>query len=146
MDQDIRWQQRLANYRSALGQLERAVKLAQEKTLSELEKQGLIQAFEFTHELAWNVMKDYAHFQGNILVAGSRDATREAFALGLVVDGAGWMEMIKSRNQTSHTYNLEIAEEIVDKIIERYFSLFKAFETVMLEKKAGEELDELDRR
>ncbi len=137
MDKGIRWQQRLENYRNALKQLENAVRLAQEKELSELEKQGLIQAFEFTHELAWNLMKDYAHFQGNTLLAGSRDATREAFALNLITDGAGWMEMIKSRNQSSHTYNLEIAEDIVKKIRDRYFSLFKAFETVMIEKKKG---------
>lgn len=137
MDQDIRWQQRLENYRNALKQLENAVTLAQEKELSELEKQGLIQTFEFTHELAWNVMKDFARFQGNTLVAGSRDATREAFALNLITDGAGWMEMIKSRNQSSHTYNLEIAEDIVEKIIDRYFGLFKTFETVMTGKKEG---------
>ncbi|KOH43192.1 nucleotidyltransferase substrate binding protein [Sunxiuqinia dokdonensis] len=137
MDKDIRWQQRLENYRNALKQLENAVTLAQEKALSELEKQGLIQAFEFTHELAWNVMKDYAHFQGNALVAGSRDATREAFALNLIADGPGWMEMIKSRNQSSHTYNMEIAEDLVEKIMNRYSGLFKAFETVMIEKRDG---------
>lgn len=137
MDKDIRWQQRLDNYRNALKQLENAVTLGQEKELSELEKQGLIQAFEFTHELAWNVMKDYAHFQGNVLVAGSRDATREAFALNLIADGSGWMEMIKSRNQSSHTYNMEIAEDLVEKIMTRYFGLFKAFEKVMIEKRAG---------
>lgn len=137
MAKDIRWQQRLQNYRNALKQLENAVRLAQAKELSELEKQGLIQAFEFTHELAWNVMKDYAHFQGNSLLAGSRDATREAFAQNLIADGAGWMEMIKSRNQSSHTYNLEIAEDLVEKIVDRYFNLFKAFESVMIEKREG---------
>jgi len=135
MAKDIRWQQRLQNYRNALKQLENAVRLAQAKELSELEKQGLIQAFEFTHELAWNVMKDYAHFQGDALLAGSRDTTREAFAQHLIADGAGWMEMIKSRNQSSHTYNLEIAEDLVEKIVDRYFDLFKAFESVMIEKR-----------
>ena len=134
MDQDIRWQQRLENFNKALLQLGRAVRLSQEKDLNELEKQGLIQAFEFTHELAWNVMKDYAHFQGNSLVAGSRDATREAFRLNLIADGAGWMEMIKSRNQSSHTYNLEIAEEIVDRITGAYYDLFTAFAKTMAEK------------
>ena len=104
------------------------------RELSELEKQGLIQTFEFTHELAWNVMKDYAHFQGNSLLAGSRDATREAFAQYLIADGAGWMEMIKSRNQSSHTYDLEIAEDLVEKIVDHYFNLFKAFKSVMIEK------------
>ena len=67
-------------------------------------KEGLIQRFEYTHELAWNVMKDYAVYQGNSNVGGSRDASREAFQMNLVTDGQVWMDMISSRNKTSHTY------------------------------------------
>ena len=101
--------------------------LAHQRPLSDLEKQGLIQAFEFTHELAWNVMKDFFAYQGNVSIMGSRDAVREAFAKGLVEDGEGWMEMIKSRNQTSHTYNQEIADAIVERILTSYFPLFESF-------------------
>ena len=126
-DLDIRWQQRLSNYAKALQQLGNAVATSQQRPLSDLEKQGLIQAFEFTHELAWNVMKDYFAFQGNPAITGSRDAAREAFQKGLVGDGEGWMEMIKSRNQTSHTYQQKIADEIAGMIVERYFPLFEAF-------------------
>ncbi len=125
--QDIRWEQRLANYSTALAQLAKAVELAGQRPLSDLEKQGLIQAFEFTHELAWNVMKDYFIYQGNSSITGSRDATRESFNKGLIADGEGWMEMIKSRNLSSHTYNQNVAEEIVDKIITQYHALFQAF-------------------
>jgi len=124
---DIRWQQRLNNYGKALAQLTKAVELGRQRALSELEKQGLIQAFEFTHELAWNVMKDYFEYQGNTSITGSRDATREAFQRGLVVDGEGWMEMIKSRNQTSHTYNEKVADEISSRIMDLYASLFDDF-------------------
>lgn len=124
---DIRWQQRLANYSKALDQLGNAIAISQQRPLSELEKQGLIQAFEFTHELAWNVMKDYFAYQGNPAITGSRDAAREAFQKGLVEDGEGWMEMIKSRNQTSHTYQQKIADEIAGKIIRQYFQLFQVF-------------------
>ena len=123
----IRWQQRLMNYEKALSQLESAVRLAKERSLSELETQGLIQAFEFTHELAWNVMKDYFFYQGNSSITGSRDAVREAFQKGLIVDGEGWMEMLMSRNQTSHTYNICVANEIAEKIISQYAILFDAF-------------------
>jgi len=126
-DPDIRWQQRLANYARALAQLTRAVELASTRELSELERQGLIQAFEFTHELAWNVMKDYFAYQGNSAITGSRDAAREAFNRGLVENGEGWMEMIRSRNQTSHTYNEEVAKEIAGRIISLYHELFQAF-------------------
>lgn len=135
--QDIRWQQRLSNYSTALAQLTKAVDLAGQRSLSDLEKQGLIQAFEFTHELAWNVMKDFFAFQGNFSITGSRDAVRESFNKGLVTDGEGWMEMIKSRNQSSHTYNQKIAEEIVDKIVSRYHALFQTFLLRMQEFRAS---------
>lgn len=125
--QDIRWEQRLANYSTALAQLTKAVDLAGQRPLSDLEQQGLIQAFEFTHELAWNVMKDYFAFQGNQSITGSRDAVRESFNKGLIEDGEGWMEMIKSRNQSSHTYNQNVAEEIVGKVLGQYHPLFQAF-------------------
>ena len=124
---DIRWQQRLMNYEKALSQLISAVNLSKQRRLSELEKQGLIQAFEFTHELAWNVMKDYFVYQGNTSITGSRDAVRESFHKGLITDGDGWMEMIMSRNQTSHTYNIQVANDIVEKIINHYSTLFKDF-------------------
>ena len=124
---DIRWQQRLANYIQALTQLGNAVTTHNQRPLSELEKLGLIQAFEFTHELAWNVMKDYLAYQGTPDITGSRDAVREAFQKGLVEDGEDWMEMIKSRNQTSHTYQQKVADEIAEKIVERYFPLFQHF-------------------
>ncbi len=127
MTQDIRWQQRLANYARALATLAAAADLAGRRPLSDLEKQGLIQAFEFTHELAWNVMRDYFLYQGNPAITGSRDATREAFNKGLVADGEGWMDMIRSRNQTSHTYNQAVADEITRFILQRYHPLFRDF-------------------
>ena len=125
--QDIRWQQRFQNFEKAFSLLEQAVNLSKGRSLNELEEQGLIQRFEFTHELAWNVLKDYFEYQGNTAITGSRDATREAFNKGLVKDGEGWMEMIKSRNQSSHTYNQEVADEITEKIIQQYYALFAEF-------------------
>jgi nucleotidyltransferase substrate binding protein (TIGR01987 family) len=126
-DQGIRWQQRLGNYAQALQKLTDAVELANQRPLTPLEQQGLIQAFKFTHELAWNVMKDYFYWQGNAGITGSRDATRDAFAKAIVDDGEGWMEMIKSRNQSSHTYNQQIAEQIAEQVVRRYHPLFLDF-------------------
>lgn len=128
---DIRWHQRHSNYKKALAQLGDAVELAQKRVLSDLEKQGLIQAFEFTHELAWNVIKDYFIYQGNTNITGSRDATREAFEKGLIEDGEDWMEMIISRNQSSHTYNQATANKISESVINSYYSLFKKFQDRM---------------
>jgi nucleotidyltransferase substrate binding protein (TIGR01987 family) len=129
---DIRWKQRFSNFVKALQKLEEAVLYVQNDSLSEnttfvlneIIKEGLIQRFEYTHELAWNVMKDYGNYQGNSEIGGSRDATREAFKLQLFTDGHIWMDMIKSRNETSHTYNQELADEIYDKIINLYFPDF----------------------
>ena len=129
--EDIRWKQRLNHYRKALLQLKKGVELSRLRPLSEIEQQGLIQAFEFTHELAWNVMKDFFEYQGNFTIMGSRDAIREAFLRNLIADGDGWMEMIKSRNQSSHTYNQEIADEIAGNVIFVYFKLFVEFEQRM---------------
>jgi nucleotidyltransferase substrate binding protein (TIGR01987 family) len=103
--------------------------------LNEMIKEGLIQRFECTHELAWNVMKDYAEYQGNSNIGGSRVASREAFKLQLVSNGDVWMDIIGSRNKTSHTYNEEITNEIYVKILNEYYQAFLGFIIVMQEKK-----------
>lgn len=126
MTQDIRWQQRFNNYQKALQSLSRAVTLSEQRQLSELEQQGLIQGFEFTHELAWNVLKDYLEAQGIVGLIGSKNATREAFKNALIVDGEAWMDMIKARNLTSHTYNIEVAASIVQDILQRFYPAFAA--------------------
>lgn len=120
---DSHWQQRFDNYRRALSQL---TKFIQHGELNELEEQGLIQVFEYTHELAWNTLKDYLQAKGNPNIHGSRDATREAFKLDIIRDGETWMDMIKDRNQTSHTYNEDTAKRIVTNIRTRFFAEFVA--------------------
>lgn len=152
--EDIRWEQRFSNFNKAISKLEESVEyikynfLDKEDDLDsedlgyvvdELIKEGLIQRFEYTHELAWNVMKDYAFFQGNSTIGGSRDATREAFKLQIIDNADIWMDMIQSRNKTSHTYNEETANEIFSKIINDYFPLFLNFRKVMEEKRSGEQ-------
>jgi nucleotidyltransferase substrate binding protein (TIGR01987 family) len=126
-DADIRWQQRFSNYQRAFAQLAGAIALAQQRLLSPLEQQGLIQAFEFTQELAWLVMKDYLNYQGITAITGSRDAIRAAFRLGLVEDGEGWMDTIKSRNQAAHTYDETTANALAAVIANRYLRLFRDF-------------------
>jgi len=121
MTQDIHWKQRFANYQNALSQL---TKFIEKGELNELEEQGLIQAFEYTHELAWNVLRDYLLEKGQQNFYGSKDATRAAFKLELIRDGESWMDMIRDRNRTSHTYNRETAISIANNIKQRFFSLF----------------------
>lgn len=126
--EDIRWIQRLNHFSKALSQL---TKFIEKGVLNELEQQGLIQAFEYTYELAWNTLKDYFEDQGETSIYGSRDAFRLGFKRGLLENGEIWMEMVKSRTLTSHTYNEDIAEKIAADIVNRYFSEFVALETKM---------------
>lgn len=120
--QDVRWIQRFKHFEQAYAQLEKAVELSKKRPLSELEEQGIIQTFEFTHELAWNVLKDFLEEQGVRGLYGSKDSSREAFKRGLIENGDTWMGMIQSRNLTSHTYNRNITQKIVQAILENYYT------------------------
>jgi len=124
MAQDIRWRQRFDNFQRALHQLTQAMALKAQRPLSDLEQQGLIQGFEFIHELAWNVLKDYLEMEGIQGLVGSRSTAREAFKRGLVLDGEVWMDMIEKRHLSSHTYNQAVADIMVVSIAERYYPAF----------------------
>lgn len=139
MDSDIRWHQRLQNFKAVFTEFQEAIELNEQRPLSKLEEQGLIQAFEYTYELSWNTIKDFYKAQGETDIQGSRDAIRLAFRRGLIQQGVTWMEMIKSRTLTSHTYNRETAKLIVNQIINGYFTEIKALLTT-LEKKQKDEL------
>ena len=122
VNHDIRWVQRFANFKKALRQLQKFIDKGE---LSELEKQGLIKAFENTFELAWNTLKDFLEYKGQADIYGSRDVIRQAFKFDLIGDGESWMDMFKSRNKTSHTYNEETAQEICRAVQNVYYSLFQ---------------------
>jgi nucleotidyltransferase substrate binding protein (TIGR01987 family) len=126
---DIRWQQRFANFEKAFLLLKDSVENTQNP--SDLEKEGIIQRFEFTHELAWKVMKDFLSYKGITGIIGSRDATRHAFQNNLITDGQVWMNMIESRNVTVHTYDSKILQVEYKKITNLYFSAFESFYTIM---------------
>lgn len=134
-NKDIRWIQRFTNYRKALAKLSQAVAIIAGQhdgraDIDDLMKEGLIQRFEYTHELAWKVMKDYAEYQGYTEVRGSRDAFRQALQMG-IIDDAGWMDSIEDRNLTSHNYDEGVAEEVYQAIVHKYYPLFVRFEQAM---------------
>lgn len=149
-EQDIRWLQRFSNYNKALDKLSEAVQkvkqdyswddgndISTDHFLDDIIKEGIIQRFEYTYELAWNVMKDYFRFQGNTNITGSKDAIREAFSNRLVTNGELWMEMIQSRIKTSHTYNEEVADAIFQKIMNEYHPAFLRFRETMEKFRSG---------
>lgn len=97
MDPDIRRQQRFQNCFRAFRRLSFAVELAGQRHLPDLEKQKVIQSFEFVHESGWNILKDYLEFQGHIGLMGFRDTPREAFRRGhlrRVRDGSGYLQAV----------------------------------------------------
>ncbi len=122
---DIRWKQRFQNFKNALAQLAEGVEIATERDLSKLESQGLIKAFEFVYELSWNTIKDYYKYEGISDIQGPRDAFNQAIKNGLVKNGETWMKMIVSRNRVSHGYDEQVANRIIDKIINSYIAEFE---------------------
>lgn len=134
--QDVRWKQRFENYHRALERLTRAIQILDEDTERDedernLMRTGVVKSFEFTLELAWNVMKDYAEYQGYKDIHGSRDALRKAFSIGLVEDDR-WMNSIADRNLASHDYDESVMDNVYSSILSVYHPLFKAFEQKML--------------
>lgn len=135
---DIRWEQRFSNYVKAFDKLSKAVEIVKRSIdekedvddINELQREGLIQRFEYTHELAWNVISDYAKYQGYQDIKGSRDAIRYGLEHNLI-SSKEWMNTISDRNKTSHTYNEETADDVINDIIDTYYPLFLGFRTSM---------------
>lgn len=133
MEADIRWKQRLSNYNKAIATLKSAVDLSKKRELSDLEKQGTIQGFEFCFELAWNVMKDYLEEKGIGGIIGSKDAIRHAHKNNLIDDGQIWMDMLRDRNLASHVYDEVTANALFSVIINSYYAQMEILSVKMLD-------------
>lgn len=120
-----RWKQRLGTFQRALSRLEEVVKLQEERQLSPLEKDGMVQRFEYTQELAWKVLKNYIEYQGGDKMTGSRDTIRQAFALGIIANTDPWFDMLESRNETSHVYDEDTESDVLDKIVMTYLPILQ---------------------
>ena len=132
--QDIRWIQRFQNFQKALDRLLEIVAMAETKDLTEIEQDAMIQRFEYTQELSWNVIKDFYIHQGKVDIQGAKDAYRLAFKRGLITDGQLYMDMVTSRNRAAHTYNQETANEVAVDIIERYATALEELKKSILQK------------
>lgn len=129
---DVRWKQRFHNYQRALATLRRGLDTQKERELSELERAGLIQSFAFTQELSWKVLKDFIEYSGGgERIFGSRDAIRQAFNRGLISDGETWMDMIRARNLSSHTYEEADSVRLARDITNRFAPCFSALEATL---------------
>ena len=140
-NKDIRWQQRFVNFNKAFEQLERFIV---HKHLNEMEEQGLIKAFEYTYELSWKTLQDLLIEKGYNNITGPRPVIEQSFQDGYIVDGKGWMRMHTSRNLTSHTYDEQTAQEIIEGIKKEYFSLLRDLQLRFEEEKNNNQSSILD--
>lgn len=141
-NKDIRWIQRFHNYRKALARLNEAIALSEERKLTDLEQQGLIQGFEFTYDLAWKTLQDLLREMNSPNCNGGPNVIiTQAFEDGYIGDLEGWRALKKSRELTSHSYDEETANEIAEKILSQYYSLFIQLETRLQLEKLNQEKD-----
>ena len=139
MKKDVRWIQRLEKYCKALDLLKSDMEDASEQDFTEREKRGTIKSFEFVQELAWKTLKDFLESMGQQGIMGSKDAFNIAFQRGLISDGT-LTDTIKSRNETTHTYNIETADKIFYAIKNEYYDAFERLRESLLEEKKKREL------
>lgn len=139
-NKDIRWIQRFHNYRKALARLGEAIALNEERPLSDLEQQGLIQGFEFTFDLAWKTLQDFLRENDRPNCNGGPNVIiNQALTDGVIKGEEEWKELKKSRELTSHSYDEETADQIAENIIKVYHGLFIQLETRLQIEKIDQE-------
>lgn len=124
-DHDIRWKQRFQNYQKAVAQLKTALKI---HSPDDMQKQGIIQCFEYTFELAWKTMQDFMRYRWGHDIKGPRPVLEQAFQDDIITDGITWFDMLKSRNLTAHLYDEAVVEKIYHKVVNQYAALFITLE------------------
>ncbi len=125
MDNEIKWKLKFNNFEKAFKKLSSIVQIG---TLNELEKLALIQAFEYTFELAWKTMKAYLTMNG-FEVASPRETIRRSFEAKYIVDCDIWLESIDIRNLSSHAYDDRILEDTAAFIVNRFYPIAERFFT-----------------
>lgn len=127
---DIRWKQRFNNFKNAFTFLSKAVNIT---SPSELEEAGIVQAYEFTFELAWKTIKDYLEFN-NIVVKFPRDVIKESFKYELIDNGDIWLDMLDKRNLMAHTYDETSSQLALSLIKNNYFPQLSKLYNLLLKK------------
>lgn len=123
MSQEIRWHYRFTNFSRAYSLLRDALQDGIEP-LNQLEREGVIQRFEFTYELSWNLLKDKMEYDGITFASVTpREVIRQAFSAKLIDDGETWLAMLADRNRMSHTYDFERFEEVIINIHSHYLTI-----------------------
>jgi nucleotidyltransferase substrate binding protein (TIGR01987 family) len=136
MNEDIRWKQPFQNFDRAFVLLREALE-RKPVALSPLEKEGVIQRFEYTFELAWKTLKDYLE-EGGLVISPvtPRQVIKDAFAAKVISDGEAWIKMLDHRNLLSHTYDFSVFEQAVNAIAENYLPVLERLHQCFSEKSA----------
>jgi len=113
--------QAVENFESALNKLREFTKAPIKE---DRDKAGIIQAFEFSFELAWKAVQKLA-VTHNKSIGSPKQAFQAAFELGWIAEGEhdGWINMIADRNLTSHTYKEDIADAVLRRINDAHIAL-----------------------
>lgn len=132
---ETRWQQRFENFERAFLLLRSALDQKSLNEFSDLEKEGIIQRFEYTYELAWKTLKDYLEYTGITLEQITpRNVIKQAYAANIIKDGQAWIEMLEHRNLMSHTYNQKTFEKAVAAISNNYLVILDDVYLLLKEK------------
>ena len=131
--QTPRWTYRFDNFKRAYLLLSDAIETRHQRELTQLEKEGIIQRFEYTMELAWKVMKDYLEFQNIVLdKITPRSVILSAFEAKLIHEGELWQNALDDRNKMSHTYDFKQFESVIDAIEKNYLRIIGDLYTELL--------------
>ena len=128
-----KWHERLAVYKNAIDRLTEVINLGKQHTLNEFERDSLVKRFEFSYEMAWKLMMSYEKENDITEVLGSKDVIRQAFKLSLINNGEAWLEMVDTRNRTSHLYDEEMVADVIDEIVYTYYPLLLGLRDAMVQ-------------
>ena len=104
----------------AIIQLELGINRAEQNNNDELIRDGVIQRFEYTIDLAWKFLQRYLKVDLQIdesSIRSKKDIFREAARLKLIDDAESWIAHYEARNSTSHEYNQEVAKAVYSQIL-----------------------------
>jgi nucleotidyltransferase substrate binding protein (TIGR01987 family) len=116
---------KVRNFGKAIHRLQESIDFWNQNKEWDVVRDGVIQRFEFTYELAWKATKVILEQSGVMDANSPKAVIREAYAQRLITDEDIWLNIISDRNLTSHVYKEEMADEIVNRISSLYLSAFK---------------------
>ncbi len=128
-----KFQIKLNNYKNALARLHESIE--DSKKYDNLTfRDGVIQRFEFTAELAWKTIREYLLTEKVADINSPKSVMREAYNMDVITNDIGWLQILDDRNSTSHIYNEDDANDVYKRIITTHIKLFDELSVKLLNK------------